>query len=102
MNEFDRITIDPEVCLGQPTIRGMRITVSIILKQIASGMTTQEILEAYPELEEEDITQAQRKRKLIWTVTGVSLILGLVLCHFFYLDLWVLTARLLRLADKYT
>ena len=58
MNEFDRITIDPEVCLGQPTIRGMRITVSIILKQIASGMTNQEILRAYPELEEEDITQA--------------------------------------------
>jgi uncharacterized protein involved in exopolysaccharide biosynthesis len=51
---------------------------------------------------EEDITQANRKRKLIWTVTGVSLILGLVLCHFFYLDLWVLAARLLRLADKYT
>jgi uncharacterized protein (DUF433 family) len=36
----------------------MRITVSIILKQIASGMTKQEILKAYPELEEEDITQA--------------------------------------------
>ena len=51
---------------------------------------------------EEDITQARRKRRLIWTVTGFSLILGLVLCHFFYRDLWLLTARLLRLADKYT
>ena len=58
MNEFDRITIAPEVCLGQPTIRGMRITVSIILKQIASGMTIQEILGAYRELEKEDVTQA--------------------------------------------
>ncbi|MCP4263258.1 MAG: DUF433 domain-containing protein [Planctomycetes bacterium] len=58
MRELDRITIDPEVCLGQPTIRGMRITVSIILKQIASGMNTKEILKAYPELEEEDILQA--------------------------------------------
>ena len=58
MSEFERITIDPEVCLGQPTIRGIRITVSTILKQIAGGMTTQEILVAYPELEEEDITQA--------------------------------------------
>jgi uncharacterized protein (DUF433 family) len=58
MKELDRITIDPEICLGQPTIRGMRITVSVILKQIASGMTPQEILKAYPELEEEDIIQA--------------------------------------------
>lgn len=58
MKELDRITVDPEVCLGQPTIRGMRITVSVILKQIASGMTTQKILKAYPELEEDDIIQA--------------------------------------------
>jgi len=58
MKELDRITVDPEICLGQPTIRGMRITVSVILKQIASGMTNREIVEAYPELEEEDILQA--------------------------------------------
>ena len=58
MKELDRITVDPEICLGQPTIRDMRITVSVLLKQIANGMTTQEILKAYPELEEEDITQA--------------------------------------------
>ncbi len=58
MKELDRITVDPEVRLGQPTIRGMRITVSVILKQIASGMTNREILKAYPELEEEDIVQA--------------------------------------------
>jgi uncharacterized protein (DUF433 family) len=58
MKELDRITIDPEICLGQPTIRGMRITVSVILKLVANQMTTQEILKAYPELEEEDIIQA--------------------------------------------
>ena len=58
MKELDRITVDPEICLGQPTIRGMRITVSIILKSIASGMSKKEILEAYPELEDEDIVQA--------------------------------------------
>ncbi len=58
MTELDRITVDPEVCLGQPTIRGMRITVSVILKQIAAEMTRDEILKAYPELEEEDIVQA--------------------------------------------
>lgn len=53
MKVLDRITIDPEVCLGEPAIRGMRITVSVILKQTASGI--QEILKAYPELEEEDV-----------------------------------------------
>jgi len=58
MNVLDRITVDPEICLGQPTVRGMRITVSVILKQLAGGMTTKEILKAYPELEEEDIMQA--------------------------------------------
>jgi len=60
MKELDRITVDPEICLGQPTIRGMRITVSVILKQIASGMTPKEIVQAYPELEEEDVAQALR------------------------------------------
>ena len=58
MKELDRITIDPDICLGQPMIRGMRITVSVILKLVATGMTTREILKAYSELEEEDIAQA--------------------------------------------
>lgn len=56
--QFDRITIDPAICCGQPAIRGMRITVSIILRMVASGKKTEEILEAYPELEAEDIAQA--------------------------------------------
>jgi len=55
---LDRITVDPNVCMGQPTIRGMRITVSFILKLLASGQSNQEILEAYPELEMEDLKQA--------------------------------------------
>ena len=58
MKPLDRITIDPEICLGQPTIRGMRITVSVILKLLASGMTREEVLGAYPEVEDEDIGQA--------------------------------------------
>ncbi len=58
MKKLDRITIDPEICLGQPTIRGMRITVSVILKMIALGMNKEEILKSYPELEKEDITEA--------------------------------------------
>ena len=60
MTQLDRITIDPEICLGQPTIRGMRITVSIVLKQVAAGMSVKEVVAAYPELEEEDINQALR------------------------------------------
>ena len=55
---FDRITVNPEVCMGQTTIRGMRITVAFVLKLLASGMTHEEILKAYSELEEEDIRQA--------------------------------------------
>jgi succinoglycan biosynthesis transport protein ExoP len=44
----------------------------------------------------EDIAQTRRKRGLIWTITCLSLIMGLVLVHFFYLDLWILIARLVR------
>jgi uncharacterized protein (DUF433 family) len=55
---FDRITIDPEVMVGKPTIRGMRITVEQILKALAGGVTTKELLEDYPELDEEDIRTA--------------------------------------------
>ena len=60
MERLDRITINPDVCLGQPTIRGMRITISVILKMLASGKTIQEVLKAYPELEAEDIHQAMQ------------------------------------------
>jgi uncharacterized protein (DUF433 family) len=55
---FDSITVNPEVCMGQPIIRGMRITVAFVLKLLASGMTHEEILKAYPELEKEDIFQS--------------------------------------------
>jgi uncharacterized protein (DUF433 family) len=60
MEKLDRITIDPNVCLGQPTLRGMRITVSVVLKMLAAGKTVEDVLEAYPELEAEDIRQAMR------------------------------------------
>ena len=60
MEKLDRITINPNVCLGQPTIRGMRITISVILKMLASGKSIQEVLKAYPELEPEDVRQAMQ------------------------------------------
>ena len=52
---LDRITTNPDVMVGKPTIRGLRITVDQILKALAGGITTQELLEDYPELETEDI-----------------------------------------------
>lgn len=58
MEKLTRITINPDVCLGQPTIRGMRITVGVILKLLAGGKTPQDVLDAYPELEAEDIWEA--------------------------------------------
>ncbi len=58
MEKLDRITINPDVCLGQPTVRGTRITVSVILKMLAASKSIQEVLEAYPELEAEDVQQA--------------------------------------------
>ena len=55
---FDRITFDPAILGGRACIRGMRIPVSVIVGQIAHGATFQEILEGYPDLEEDDIRQA--------------------------------------------
>ncbi|MHB8204241.1 MAG: DUF433 domain-containing protein [Desulfomonilaceae bacterium] len=58
MNKLDRITIKPDLCLGQPTIRGMRITVSVILKMLGAGSSIADVLRAYPELDTEDVRQA--------------------------------------------
>ncbi|MBE9117002.1 DUF433 domain-containing protein [Lusitaniella coriacea LEGE 07157] len=58
VSQINRITVNPNVCLGQPTIREVRITVGFVLKLLASDLSVTEILEAYPELENEDIRQA--------------------------------------------
>ncbi len=58
MVELDRITQNPGVMGGKPCIRGMRVTVGMILGQMASGQTPQDVLNQYPYLEMEDITQA--------------------------------------------
>jgi uncharacterized protein (DUF433 family) len=60
LSSLDRITVDPAVCQGQPTIRGMRITVGVVLRMLAGGASIKEVLNAYPELEEEDIRQAMQ------------------------------------------
>lgn len=56
--KLDRITFDPNILGGKACIRGMRISVSLVVNLVANGMSRQEILEAYPDLEDEDITQA--------------------------------------------
>jgi uncharacterized protein (DUF433 family) len=50
-----RITIDPKVLVGKPTIRGLRISVEQILEALAAGVSEEELLEEYPDLEPEDI-----------------------------------------------
>ena len=55
---FDRITFDPKIMGGRACIRGMRIPVSLIVNLLANGMSHDEILQEYPDLEEEDIRQA--------------------------------------------
>ena len=60
MEDFDRIQFDPNIMGGKPTIRGMRVTVGTIVGLVASGFTADKILEFYPYLEKEDITQALR------------------------------------------
>lgn len=55
---FDRITFDSNIMGGRACIRGTRVTVALILNLVANGMSTEEIIEAYPYLEAEDIRQA--------------------------------------------
>lgn len=58
MSEFSRITRNPAVMQGKACIRGMRVTVGMIVSQIAEGATPDELLKEFPYLERDDITQA--------------------------------------------
>lgn len=58
MEQFKRITFDPEVMGGKPCIRGMRVTVGTIVGLVAVGHSKEDILKAYPYLESEDINEA--------------------------------------------
>lgn len=55
---LERITFDPQIMAGRACIRGMRITVALIVNLVANGMSTEEILREYPDLEAEDIREA--------------------------------------------
>ena len=58
MNLAERITTDPDICHGKPCIRGLRYPVEMILELLSLGMTTEEILADYADLEREDILAA--------------------------------------------
>jgi uncharacterized protein (DUF433 family) len=55
---FERITVDPAQMGGVPCLRGLRVTVSMVLGQLAGGRTLEQLLEDYPYLEREDVTAA--------------------------------------------
>ena len=58
MRKFGRVTIDPDVMGGKACIRGMRVTVGMVIGLLAAGRSHADILEAYPYLEREDIDQS--------------------------------------------
>jgi uncharacterized protein (DUF433 family) len=58
VSRLDRITSDPAVCHGQATIRGLRYTVENLLELLSTGMTIDELLSGYPDLERDDILAA--------------------------------------------
>lgn len=58
MSRLDRISSDPSICHGQPTVRGLRYTVEMLLELLASGMTIDDILADYADLERDDLLAA--------------------------------------------
>jgi uncharacterized protein (DUF433 family) len=64
MNLLERITINPEIVHGKPSIRGMRWTVEMIIDLLGSGMTSEEIIEDHPEIEKEDILASLQFAKI--------------------------------------
>jgi len=55
---FSRITVNPNICHGKPTVRGTRMMVETILGHLAAGDSTEDLLEAFPDLEREDVLAA--------------------------------------------
>lgn len=58
MSRLDRITSSPEICHGQPTVRGLRYPVENLLELLAAGMTIEQIVEDHPDLERDDLLAA--------------------------------------------
>jgi uncharacterized protein (DUF433 family) len=58
MSRLSRITSDPAICHGRPTVRGLRYPVESLLELLSSGMTIDEVLDDYPDLERDDLLAA--------------------------------------------
>lgn len=58
MTRLDRITTDAEICHGQPTVHGLRYSVQMLLELLSAGMTIDEVLADYPDLESDDLLAA--------------------------------------------
>ena len=71
---LDRIKVDPKVCEGKPTIRGLRITVDFVLKLLGDRYTAADIVREYPELEVEDVYQAAKYGS--WLASEKTSVLG--------------------------
>lgn len=71
-NLLKRITMNPEICFGKPTIRNLRYPVEMLLDQLSGGMTHEEILADYPDLEEKDILAALQFAAKLARVNSVT------------------------------
>lgn len=58
MSRLGRITLDPAICHGQPTVRGLRYPVQMLLQLLSAGMTVEDVLADYPDLERDDVLAA--------------------------------------------
>ena len=58
VSKLERITADPSICHGKPTVRGLRYPVGSLLELLASGMTIEEIIEDHPDVERDDLLAA--------------------------------------------
>ena len=79
MNEEElikRITMNPNICFGKPTIRNMRYPVEMILDLLSAGMKTEEILEDYPDLEAADIQACLLFASKLMRVNSISQIIA--------------------------
>jgi uncharacterized protein (DUF433 family) len=68
---MERITTNPEVCHGKPTVRGLRYPVENLLELLASGMTHEEILDDYPDLESKDLLAVLEYATKLTQVKGI-------------------------------
>lgn len=73
---LQRITLNPDICHGKPTIRNKRYPVELILDLLAAGMTHQEILDDYPALEEDDIRACLAYASRLTSVKSIHRVLA--------------------------